>query len=222
MRSRLAELKTDVDRLREELHRRIGTSRSRVQVVERFKVRSEWHDRTRLAALAEQEGLAGGPEDRLTEELARYVFDQGLSALSKPTAGGLEPDLFDPHARFYVEAKQYQASARSYLLKGFAQLIDTVNKFRGAPSYEVDEAFYVIFRLSGPYYILPKTVRVGELKVHIVLVDLAPPSETGRRQKNKPVMIDTHEFIEARRHHAAAKGDPDDAGRQVKGRAGSR
>ncbi len=42
-------------------------------------------------------------------------------------------------------------------------------------SYEIEEAYYVIFRLSGPYYILLDTVRVGDLNVHMVLV---PPSET--------------------------------------------
>jgi hypothetical protein len=206
------DLRADVDRLREDLHRRIGTTRSRAAVIKRFKLRCEWHDRMRMAAVAEDESPPRGPEDKLTAELARYVYDQGLNPLTKPLAGGLEPDLFDPSARFYVEAKQYRASsARAYIHKGFAQLIDTVNKFRGSPIYEVEEAFYVIFRRSGPYYELPSTIRVGDLDVHLLLIDLAPPEKTGRRQGHKPVEMSADEFLEARRLHVeASRADPTD------------
>ncbi len=176
-------------------------TRSRLAVVNRFKLRCEWHDRQRMARVA-TDTTPGGPEERLTAELARYVFDQGLSPLSKPIAGGLQPDLFDPNARFYVEAKQYKASARSYIRKAFPQLVDTVNIFRGDPNYEVEEAFCVVFRLSGPYYILPQIVRAGDLRVHFVLIDLAPPSETGRRQKNKPSEITAEAFFDEYKQHA--------------------
>jgi hypothetical protein len=171
-------------------------------MVNRFKLRCEWHDRQRMANLASEESLPGGPEDRLTAELARYLFDQGLAPLTKPMTGGLQPDLLDPNARFYVEGKQYKDSARSYIIKAFTQLIDTVSKLRGDPNYEVEEAFCIIFRLSGPYYLLPQTVEAGELRVHFVLIDLAPPSETGRRQKHKPATITAEELVEAHRQHA--------------------
>jgi hypothetical protein len=138
--------------------------------VNRFKLRREWHDRKRMENIASDGSLPGGPEDRLTAELARYLFDQGLSPLTKPMTGGLQPDLFDPNARFYVEAKQYKNSAHSYIVKAITQLIDTVNKLRGDPNFEVEEAFCVIFRLSGPYYLLPETVEAGELRVHLARI----------------------------------------------------
>lgn len=203
---RVSQLRADADRLQEELHRRVGATRSRLAMVNRFKLRCEWHDRQRMADVASDGSLSGGPEDRLTAELARYLFDQGLSPLTRPMTGGLQPDLLDPNARFYVEAKQYKRSARSDITEGFAQVVDTANKLRGDTHYQIEEAFCVIFRLSGPYYLLPSTVEAGELRVHFMLVDLAPPSETGRRQKDKPVAITAEELIEACRQHAG--GDP--------------
>jgi hypothetical protein len=92
--------------------------------------------------------LGGGPEDRLPAEFARYLFDQGLSPLSKPMTGGLQPDLLDPAARFYVEAKQYDSSARGDIVSAVAQVMDTVGRLRGS-QYEVDEAFRAVFRRRG-------------------------------------------------------------------------
>jgi hypothetical protein len=108
---RVADLRDAVERLREDLRRPVGSTRSRLALVNRFKLRCEWHDRERMLAVADDDRLPGGPEDRLTGEFARYLFDAGLSPLTKPLAGGLQPDLLDPLASFYVEAKQYAASA---------------------------------------------------------------------------------------------------------------
>ena len=69
---RVAELRDAIDRLREDLHRRIGTTRSRLALVNRFKLRCEWHDRERMLAVADDDRLPGGPERRLTGEFARY------------------------------------------------------------------------------------------------------------------------------------------------------
>ena len=198
---RVVDLRDAVERLREDLHRRIGTTRSRLALVNRFKLRCEWHDRDRMLAVADDDRLAGGPEDRLTGEFARYLFDAGLSPLTKPLAGGLQPDLLDPLASFYVEAKQYAASsARADIVKSVAQVLDTVGRLRGGP-YAVDEAFCVVFRREGPYYDLPPVLQTETYRLHLVLVDLAPTTETGRRQRDKPVQIPADEFF------AAAPGD---------------
>jgi hypothetical protein len=166
-------------------------------LVNRFKLRCEWHDRERLLVVADDTRLPGGPEDRLTAELARYLFDAGLSPLTKPLAGGLQPDLLDPTASFYVEAKQYSASsARASIVKAVAQVIDTVGRLRGGP-YAVDEAFCVIFRRDGPYYDLPQVLQTETYRLQLVLIDLAPASEAGRRQRDKPVQIPANEFFAA-------------------------
>jgi hypothetical protein len=114
--------------------------------------------------------LPGGPEERLTAEFARYLFDQGLCPLTKPMTGGLQPDLLDLQARFYVEAKQYKNSAHSYIVKAGAQILDTVGKLRGDPRYEVEEALCVIFRLKAPFHDLPPTLHTEALRMHLVLM----------------------------------------------------
>jgi hypothetical protein len=192
---RVADLRDAVERLREDVRRRIGATRSRLALVHRFKLRCEWHDRERMLAVADDERLPGGPEDRLTSELARYLFDAGLSPLTKPLAGGLQPDVLDPVASFYVEAKQYvSSSARREIVRSVAQVLDTVGRLRGGP-YAVDEAFCVIFRRDGPYYDLPQVLQTDTYRLHLVLVDLAPTKEAGRRQQNKPVQIPADEFL---------------------------
>jgi hypothetical protein len=198
---RVADLRDAVERMREELRRRIGTTRSRLALVYRFKLRCEWHDRDRMLAVADDGRLPGGPEDRLTGEFARYLFDAGLSPLTKPLAGGLQPDLLDPAASFYVEAKQYaSSSARADIVKSVAQVLDTVGRLRGGP-YAVDEAFCVVFHREGPYYDLPPVLQTETYRLHLVLVDLAPTTEAGRRQRDKPAQIPADEFF------AAAPGD---------------
>jgi hypothetical protein len=194
---RVAELRDAVERLRADLRRRIGTTRSRLALVNRFKLRCEWHDRERMLTVADDDRLPGGPEDRLTGEFARYLFDAGLSPLTKPLAGGLQPDLLDPVASFYVEAKQYASpSARGDIVKSVAQVLDTVGRLRGGP-YAVDEAFCVVFRREGPYYDLPPVLQTETYRLHLVLVDLAPATEAGRRQRDKPVQIPAGEFFAA-------------------------
>jgi hypothetical protein len=74
--------------------------------------------------------------------------------------------------------------------------MDTVGRLRGS-EYEVEEAFCVIFRRKGPYYDLPSELRTHRYRLHLVLVDLAPADETGRRQKDKPVVIEAAEFFAA-------------------------
>jgi hypothetical protein len=61
--------------------------------------------------------------------------------------GRLQPDLLDPLERFYVEAKQYKASARSDIIKGVRQVLDTVGRLRGGP-YAVDEELRNSYRES--------------------------------------------------------------------------
>lgn len=139
--------------------------------------------------------LPGGPEDRLTSEFSRCLFDAGLSPLTKPLAAGLQPDLLDPLASFYVEAKQYAlSSARGDIVKSVAQVLDTVGRLRGGP-YAVDEAFCVVFRREGPYYDLPSVLQTETYRLYLVLVDLAPTTEAGRRQRDKPVQIPADEFF---------------------------
>jgi hypothetical protein len=65
------ELREIVERRREDRRRRIGATRSRIAVVNRFKLRCEWHDPDRMLAVAQDRRLSSGPEDRLTVDPTR-------------------------------------------------------------------------------------------------------------------------------------------------------
>lgn len=73
-------------------------------------------------------------------------------------------------------------------------MLDTVGRLRGGP-YAVDEAFCVVFRREGPYYDLPQVLQTETYRPHLVMVDLAPTREAGRRQQDKPVQIPADEFF---------------------------
>lgn len=192
----VAELRAGLDRLKLELLRRIGTTRSRRAIIDRFKIRAEWHDAARLRAVADDETLPGGPEDRLTGELARYLFDAGLSPLTKPMTGGLQPDLLDASLRpaFYVEAKQYADGGRREIVGAVAQVLDTVGRLQGG-AYGVTEAFCIIFRRGGARYVLPDTLDAEGYRLVLTVVDIAEADVSGRRQRHKPVAISAQELL---------------------------
>lgn len=176
---------------------RTGTTRSNLALIRRYKNRCEWHDRERLQAVAQTKS----PENDLTADLARYLFDQGLNPLTRARTADLEPDLLDPTSlgRVYVEAKQYSDSARDYLVKGVGQVHDTLGRLRGTP-YEVTEAFLVIFRRGGPRYILPDVIKSEGYAIYIILIDIAPTSISGTRQKHRPIQIPLSELIATSAH----------------------
>lgn len=198
-----AYLRPFVERVYEDLRSRIDSRRSLLGLLRRFKARCEWHDRERLRAVG-----AAGNEDSLTAELARWLFDQGLSPITKPLVGGLQPDLLEPGA-LYVEAKQYKAPARSYLKKGMYQLAGTVTTLRGTP-HEVHEAFFVVFRQSGPRYAFPERVTVEGMVVFPVLIDIAPTEEAGSRERHQPRAFTEEELGAAYGGNGVEEGDPDE------------
>jgi hypothetical protein len=195
--SHVTELRAGLTRLSTELHRRVGTTRSRQALISRFKQRSEWHDASRLRVVAAQDDLGGHPEDRLTAELARYLFDQGLNPLTKPTAAGLEPDLLDPAVSppFYVEAKQYSGPDRQGIIRALRQILDTVGRLR-SDSLPITEAFCVVFRRGGPRYLLPDAFEADGYRIFFTLVDIAPADVSGRRQRHAPSAIALGELVE--------------------------
>jgi hypothetical protein len=198
-----SDLRPHVRRIHEEVRRRIGTRRSLVGVLHRFKERCEWHDRERLRDIAERARQAGRkPEDALTAEFARWLFDQGFSPLTEPSVGGLKPDLLDP-SLLYVEAKRYSEadSGRTAIIKGAKQVYSTVQMLRGT-KYEIDEAVFVVFRESGPLYLLPEAVPCGGWVMLPVLIDIAPMSEVGRREKHQPISITVEELAPQREEDA--------------------
>ena len=181
-----------LDRFYEELRLRIGTVRGKLALIMRFKGRCEWHDRDRLRLLALG---AQAPEEALTAELARWLYDHGLNPLTRARAAGLEPDVLDPTEApsFYIEAKRYRRSARSYLVRGVHQVNDTVGRLYGS-AYEVHEAFYVVFREGGPRYAFPEAIPGVGWTVYPVLIDIAEARVSGSRQTRPPVGLPLSAF----------------------------
>lgn len=144
-------LRSAVSRLGLELRGRIGSVRSRLALINRYKARCEWHDRERLYALAENS--AGAREAALRNELALYLFDNGLNPISEAALGShSRGDVFHPEARdsFLLEAKQYSdgAGLGTALRAAFRQALDTAANLPGS-GYEADEVFIVLFRRGG-------------------------------------------------------------------------
>jgi hypothetical protein len=187
-------LKRAARRLHQGLRLKIGSARSLRGLLGRFKARCEWHDRARLEDIAKSRVK----EDRLTEELARWLFDQGLNPLTNANVAGLRPDILDPgndpaHS-LYVEAKDYKMGedVRKVALDGLKQLYNTVLRLRG-DHYSLTEAFFVVFRRSGPDLIMPTQIMNEGWVVYPVTVDIGPATKSGSRQRQRPIQISFEE-----------------------------
>jgi len=178
LKSLLADMRSDAKRVYDDVRRRLGAERSLLAVFHRYRQRCQWYDTERLRSIANKG--PGKPEDRLTETLASYLFDHGFNPLTRPMVGKIQPDLLAPGPRysFYVEAKQYDKSARGYLLKGMWQVWDMLDELRDT-AQDVSEAFYVIYRRGGPRYSFAPRVEHGNRVVHILMIDIAATDERG-------------------------------------------
>lgn len=171
-------LRADVRRIYQELRRQIGSERSLLALIQRYRQKCEWYDSERLRVLAMSEG--GTREDRLTETLATFLFDHGLNPLTRPLVGRTQPDLLGAELgfSFYIEAKQYSSGHPGYLLNGMQQIWDMLDNLHGT-KLAVREAFYVIYRLGGPRYAFPPRIQHRDRVVHIIVVDIAEMSARG-------------------------------------------
>jgi hypothetical protein len=189
-----ANVRDVVERVYEELRRRIGSTLSLRSLMLRFKVRAESYDHDALCSIAGDDTIAR-KEDRLADRLAAFLFDQGLTPLTRPMIGRLSPDIVAPD--LYVEAKQYDdgSTAKKNICKGANQVWDTFNRLRGTP-HEVREAYLVVFRRKGPSVVFEQeSVHVAGATLHAILVDVAPNEESGSRQKEKPVTITAADLL---------------------------
>jgi len=188
-------LRLAVKRVQADIRRRVMLGRSLRSLFYRFKQRCEWYDRGRLYELAERN--PGRPEEVLARELVLWLFDQGLSPVTKPTLG-LQPDVIDPsvESNLYVEVKQYKTANRSYVIKGARQVWETAHQMRGTP-YESMEAFYVVFSRGGPLYEFPSQVtgQHGTWTMHPIMIDIAPREVRGSRTQQPPERISTADLL---------------------------
>jgi hypothetical protein len=80
-------------------------------------------------------------------------------------------------------------------MRGFGQMFDTMARLVGTP-YAVSEGYYVVYRRSGPRYVLPEVIKRGFATIYPVVIDIAPAESSGSRQKRKPIIITEEEIVE--------------------------
>jgi hypothetical protein len=209
LRETVVRVKNAASLVHAEVRARLGSARSKLTLFERFKTRCEMYDRERLMELADKAKplahakatkkkprRAPGPENRLSEELALFLFDQGLDPLIRPPIGNVEPDILDPKERVYVEAKQYDSDARDEIRTAARQAWEMMARLTSS-GYRVREAFLPVFRRGGPVYQLPlDPIRnVQGFVLFPMLIDLAPTEEGARVSRRKPISIPASELM---------------------------
>lgn len=178
--------KADAMLLHEELRARIGLGRTRLAIVRRYAARAEAFDARRLRAACDSD--TRNAERILTLDFARYMFDAGLNPLIDATVGGLRPDVLHvaSGSLFYVEAKQYaDEHPSSRLADGYAQVWGTWARLR--KTFDVPEAFLVVFRRGGPWVELPPVIHHEGLRLYTVVADIS--EEGGSKEKLQPVSL---------------------------------
>ena len=172
----------------------IGTQRSRLALVDRFVVRAEAYDRTRLKAIAEADVAEKRREAVLRDELACYLFDEGLSPLTELALTTTRADILDfGDPALLVEAKQYKGGSSDQLAllvqKALLQVFDTAREV--AAPVVVREAFVLIFRRDGRRLDVDRMpVRVQDIDVYFRVVNLIDPSKTGSGAEAEIVPMD--------------------------------
>jgi hypothetical protein len=189
--------KEDLRRVYEAVRQEIGTTRLHFQTLDRYRTRCHWYNQEylRKQVLTLDGTFVRDREDILTRDLALYLYDQGVTVIYKTKLGKHEVDLLELDAKYpmFIEAKAYKdSSAKGELVSGIGQLHAYLSSYEAHKN--ISEAFYVIFRLAGPIYELPRIIRTNRFTIYTVLIDLGLSSESGRRQP-KPTIISEEEVL---------------------------
>jgi len=187
----------DLRRVYEAVRQEIGTTRLHFQLLDRYKTRCHLYNQEylRKQVLPRAGTFVRNREDILTRDLALYLYDHGVTVLYKIKLGKHEVDLLELDAKhpMFIEAKAYKDNnAKAELVSGIGQLHAYLSSYEAHRN--ISEAFYVIFRLGGPIYELPRIIRTNRFTIYPVLIDLGLSSESGRRQP-KPVIISDEEVL---------------------------
>lgn len=173
-----------VRRVYEGLRTRIGSTLSHQLLVGRYKARAMWYDKQRLRDLvfdATTSTFIREREDTLVLEMAKWLFDSGLPMFVKTKFANLEPDLLSVGSpALLIEGKAYKAADKS-IAKNIAQLHAYLNSL-DASQFHIEEAYYVVFRLGGPLYDLPRSFVFNRHVIYPVVIDLGVAKDSGRKQ----------------------------------------
>lgn len=178
-----AHLRKALERLYHHLRLAVDQRRTWNELFDRYCQRAQWYDRQRLRQLGETPRRG---EDSLSDDLARFLFDNGVPVLVRHSFGGHVPDLVGPEqAGFVIESKLSKRSCRGQLVSNVAQLLSYLQTLEGTV-YSADVGYYLVFRVAGPLYAFDGPVNVGRWVVHPVVVDIG--SEGGRARHKVQVI----------------------------------
>jgi hypothetical protein len=199
-------LRNDLVDLCDELLFRVGGVRSRRALIDRYVARCERYGRERLRDLAQRN--TGKAEALLRDDLALYLFDNGLDPLTETALITTRSDLLELSASpVLVEAKQYTSGAKTTLtglVQGaYRQTVDTASEL--GPR-RAAEAFIVVYRRGGSRLALPQDpVRLGETNYFFRLVDLAEANQTGSSAAEAVIELTAEQITEAVLHDPEAQ-----------------
>lgn len=183
------------------LRTRLGERVLLLGAIDRFRLRCELHDVERLRAVALKETTSGirKIELRLTQELARYLFDAGYDTFSEVSRGEGRVDLVQ-HGEVYVEAKQISSpnSAARRIIKGFHEAMDGVRQFQSMnAASNVKAVVLAVYVLEGPLYAPVRLIpgQNGAPDTHVVVIDLRDSPKRGATKPQPAVEIGVDEFL---------------------------
>lgn len=194
----ITSIKKIINRLRYGILAGLAENLSHQQVVNKFKTRCMWYDKARVRQLILDENgqYVRGKEDTLIIEMARYLFDNGYPVLFHVQTENLQTDLMDTSQRYplLIEGKAYAGTHKRELIRGIAQLHGYLNNF-DSTHYYVRDAYFVVFRLSGPIYDFPEQIVTNRYRIMPIVIDLGDSSVSGSRQDSQPVVITLEEIL---------------------------
>ena len=176
-----------VDEFVREVDARLDSRAAKLALFTRFQTRCQYYDRKRLWHLAD--GNSKQAELLLTNEMAIYLFDQGLTPMPEQKIANQRADLVDSDNLIYVEAKQYKEKkgSRAHIVNAARKQIADM---RQNMHLEITEAVLAVFRRGGPLYQFESpVVRVHDYRLYPFLIDVAPHTEVGSSAKHKAEMI---------------------------------
>lgn len=191
-------LKNQLKRVYEGIRQEIGTTRLQLELLDRYRIRCQWYnlDELRRRVIDAEGKFVRNREDILTRDLSLYLYDQGVTAIYRPRFGKHEFDLLELDAMepMFVEAKAYKDSdARADIIAGISQLHAYLSAYEAHK--QTTNAYYVVYRLGGPNYELPRQIQTSRFTIYSLLIDLGTSEQSGRRQP-QPVIISVTELME--------------------------
>jgi hypothetical protein len=168
------------------LDARVGDQSSVLFVLERYRYMVEWFDRAALHAAFEADRANG--EEVYNLNLQRFLFQEGgYVTHAKARSASGEADLIgglDTDDPLVCEGKLFDSRGKSYLARGFHQVI------KYAHDYNQSVAYLVVFNMTdrllqfptdGPDSAWPPYVEMAGVRVYFVGIRAFPPAATASK-----------------------------------------